>query len=70
VEFAVGYSEPNAGSDAASMRLKAEKGERDGKPGLDPQRPEDVDHLRAHFAEWYWLGTRTDPDNKQPRASR
>src|SRR5881396_2102544 len=24
VEFAVGYSEPNAGSDAASMRLKAE----------------------------------------------
>ncbi len=22
VEFAVGYSEPNAGSDAASMRLK------------------------------------------------
>ena len=42
VEFAVGYSEPNAGSDAASMQLKATKVER----RLDTQRPEDLDHLR------------------------
>src|SRR6476661_10457113 len=63
VEFAVGYSEPNAGSDAASMRLKAERGERDGKEGwiLNGQKPWTTS---AHFAEWYWLGTRTDPDNK------
>jgi hypothetical protein len=63
VEFAVGYSEPNAGSDAASMRLKAVRGERDGKPGwiLDGQKTWTTS---AHFAEWYWLGTRTDPDNK------
>ena len=68
VEFAVGYSEPNAGSDAASMRLKAERGERDGKPGwiLNGQKTWTTS---AHFAEWYWLGTRTDPDNKH-RASR
>jgi alkylation response protein AidB-like acyl-CoA dehydrogenase len=63
VEFAVGYSEPNAGSDAASMRLKAERGERDGKAGwiLNGQKTWTTS---AHFAEWYWLGTRTDPDNK------
>ena len=63
VEFAVGYSEPNAGSDAASMRLKAERGERDGKQGwiLNGQKTWTTS---AHFAEWYWLGTRTDPDNK------
>jgi hypothetical protein len=63
VEFAVGYSEPNAGSDAASMRLKAERGERDGQTGwiLNGQKTWTTS---AHFAEWYWLGTRTDPDNK------
>jgi alkylation response protein AidB-like acyl-CoA dehydrogenase len=63
VEFAVGYSEPNAGSDAASMRLKAERTEKDGKPGwlLNGQKTWTTS---AHFAEWYWLGTRTDPDNK------
>jgi len=63
VEFAVGYSEPNAGSDAASMRLKAERGERDGKTGwiLNGQKTWTTS---AHFAEWYWLGTRTDPANK------
>jgi 3-oxocholest-4-en-26-oyl-CoA dehydrogenase alpha subunit len=63
VEFAVGYSEPNAGSDAASMRLKAERAERDGQPGwiLNGQKTWTTS---AHFAEWYWLGTRTDPDNK------
>jgi alkylation response protein AidB-like acyl-CoA dehydrogenase len=63
VEFAVGYSEPNAGSDAASMKLKAERAERDGQSGwvLNGQKTWTTS---AHFAEWYWLGTRTDPDDK------
>ncbi len=63
VEFAVGYSEPNAGSDAASMRLKAVRHERDGATGwlLNGQKTWTTS---AHFAEWYWLGTRTDPNEK------
>jgi alkylation response protein AidB-like acyl-CoA dehydrogenase len=63
VEFAVGYSEPNAGSDAASMKLKAVPHEQDGKTGwlLNGQKTWTTS---AHFAEWYWLGTRTDPTNK------
>jgi alkylation response protein AidB-like acyl-CoA dehydrogenase len=63
VEFAVGYSEPNAGSDAASMKLKAVPHEQDGKQGwlLNGQKTWTTS---AHFAEWYWLGTRTDPNNK------
>jgi alkylation response protein AidB-like acyl-CoA dehydrogenase len=63
VEFAVGYSEPNAGSDAASMKLKAVRHTKDGIDGwlLNGQKTWTTS---AHFAEWYWLGTRTDPDNK------
>ncbi len=59
VEFAVGYSEPDAGSDAASMKLKAVK---DGDGWL--LNGQKVWTTSAHFAEWYWLGARTDPDNK------
>ena len=63
VEFAVGYSEPNAGSDAASMRLAAVRAERDGRTGwlLNGQKTWTTS---AHFAEWYWLGTRTNPHDK------
>ena len=57
VEFAVGYSEPEAGSDAASMRLKATPV--DGGWVLNGQKTWTTS---AHFAEWYWVGARTDPD--------
>jgi 3-oxocholest-4-en-26-oyl-CoA dehydrogenase alpha subunit len=57
VEFAVGYSEPDAGSDAAAMRLKAT---RDGDGWrLNGQKTWTTS---AHFAEWYWVGARTDPE--------
>src|SRR5205814_8463368 len=57
VEFAVGYSEPDAGSDAASMKLKAT---RDGDGWL--LNGQKTWTTSAHFAEWYWVGARTDPD--------
>ncbi len=57
IEFAVGYSEPGAGSDAAAMRLKAV---RDGEEWvLNGQK---IWTTSAHFADWYWVGARTDPD--------
>jgi alkylation response protein AidB-like acyl-CoA dehydrogenase len=57
VEFAVGYSEPEAGSDAAAMRLKATQTK--GGWILNGQKTWTTS---AHFAEWYWVGARTDPD--------
>lgn len=57
IEFAVGYSEPEAGSDAANMQLKAEKVEGGWK--LNGQK---IWTTSAHFADWYWFGARTDPD--------
>ena len=56
VEFAVGYSEPNAGSDAAAMKLQAMRAE--GGWVLNGQK---IWTTSAHFADWYWVGARTDP---------
>ena len=57
VEFAIGYSEPQAGSDAAAMALRAT---RDGDGWrLNGQK---IFTTSAHFADWYWVGARTDPD--------
>ena len=61
VEFAVGYSEPQAGSDAANMQLKAVRDEERQGWVLDGQK---IWTTSAHFADWYWVGARTDPDNK------
>ena len=60
VEFAVGYSEPQAGSDSANMQLKAERVEGGWK--LNGQK---MWTTSAHFADWYWVGARTDPEKKK-----
>jgi alkylation response protein AidB-like acyl-CoA dehydrogenase len=59
IEFAIGYSEPQAGSDAASMQLRATQVEGGWK--LDGQKSWTTS---AHFADWYWVGARTDPEQK------
>jgi alkylation response protein AidB-like acyl-CoA dehydrogenase len=59
IEFAIGYSEPEAGSDAASLKLRATR-----VPGgwkLDGKKTWTTS---AHFADWYWVGARTDPEQK------
>jgi hypothetical protein len=59
IEFAVGYSEPQAGSDAASMQLEAK---RDGDGWrLNGQK---MWTTSAHFADWYWVGARTKKEDK------
>ncbi len=62
IEFAIGYSEPGAGSDAANMKLRAERA--DGGWCLNGQK---VWTTSAHFADWYWVGARTDPDAPKHR---
>jgi alkylation response protein AidB-like acyl-CoA dehydrogenase len=59
IEFAIGYSEPQAGSDAANMQLRALKV--DGGWKLDGRK---IWTTSAHFADWYWVGARTDTSHK------
>jgi hypothetical protein len=57
IEFAIGYSEPNSGSDLASMQMRATK--TDGGWILNGQKRFTTS---AHFADWYWVAGRTDPE--------
>ncbi|MFD3659909.1 acyl-CoA dehydrogenase family protein [Streptomyces sp. NPDC058659] len=58
--FAIGYSEPEAGTDLASLRTRAVRdGEGDGEDWLiDGQK---IFTSNAQNADWIWLACRTDP---------
>jgi alkylation response protein AidB-like acyl-CoA dehydrogenase len=64
IEFAIGYSEPGAGSDAANMQLRAT---RDLARGGFLLRGQKVWTTSAHFADWYWVGARSDPSAPKHR---
>lgn len=54
IEFALGYSEPQAGSDLASLQIKAE--DLGDKYLINGQK---MYNTRAHYAQYHWLGART-----------
>ncbi|MER6969126.1 acyl-CoA dehydrogenase family protein, partial [Streptomyces halstedii] len=71
--FAIGYSEPSAGTDLASLRTRAVR-----EPGAssDPDGPGDgywrIDGQKiftsnAQNADWIWLACRTDPEAPKHR---
>ncbi|MFE3524827.1 acyl-CoA dehydrogenase family protein [Streptomyces sp. NPDC059161] len=61
--FAIGYSEPEAGTDLASLRTRAVRVEGSAEGGaqwlIDGQK---VFTSNAQNADWIWLACRTDPN--------
>jgi alkylation response protein AidB-like acyl-CoA dehydrogenase len=55
VEFALGYTEPNAGSDLASLEIRAED-----KGDYFLVNGQKTFNTHSHVADYHWLGARTD----------
>ena len=62
VHFAIGYTEPDAGTDLAALRTRAVRAPADGDSAdyvVDGQK---IFTTGAHAADYVWLACRTDPD--------
>ncbi len=59
IEWAIGYTEPEAGSDMGALQLRAVRDDENGGWRLTGQKRFTTS---AHFAEWYWIAVRTNPD--------
>ncbi|MFC1920057.1 acyl-CoA dehydrogenase family protein, partial [Chloroflexota bacterium] len=57
IEFTLGYTEPEAGSDLASLRLTAQ--EKKDHYLINGQK---AFNTTAHYADYHWLAARTDTD--------
>ncbi|MCD6570045.1 MAG: acyl-CoA dehydrogenase family protein [Deltaproteobacteria bacterium] len=62
IEFGLGYTEPNAGSDLASMMMKAE--EKDDYYLINGQK---TFNTESHYADYHWLAARTELDPDKPK---
>jgi alkylation response protein AidB-like acyl-CoA dehydrogenase len=62
IEFALGYTEPQAGSDLASLQLRAE--DRGDHFLFNGQK---VFNTRCHFAQYHWIAVRTDSQGPKHR---
>ncbi|MDJ0384001.1 acyl-CoA dehydrogenase family protein [Streptomyces sp. G-G2] len=65
IVFAIGYSEPEAGTDLASLRTKAVRRPGTGDPEGDGDWLVDGQKIftsNAQNADWIWLACRTDPE--------
>jgi len=62
IEFSLGYTEPQAGSDLASLEMRAV---RDGEYYvIDGQK---MFNTACHYSQFHWLAARTDPSARKHR---
>jgi alkylation response protein AidB-like acyl-CoA dehydrogenase len=62
IEFALGYTEPEAGSDLAAMDIRAV--EKDDHYLINGQK---IFNTGCHYSDYHWLGARTDPQAPRHR---
>lgn len=59
IEFALGYTEPDSGSDLMSLKTKA-----DDKGDHFVINGQKIFNTHCHVADYHWLAVRTEPDKK------